>query len=158
MSFLYIGMVAGQDTSSAEQGERQDIAPHIQMLLCCALVLVVKPFGLPSPELKTCGQWAGCVSIGAQLPPLLQKQFCSAINVCAIKQMRCERWPDRKYKSDLCCLYSPCETAVAWWFFCLSRTYSEYWSLVFFFFLSCLTWLFTSLIEASVVVIKSKSI
>lgn len=54
--FLYIGVVAGQDTSSVEQGEGQDIAPHIQMLLCCALVLVVKPFGLPSPELKTCGQ------------------------------------------------------------------------------------------------------
>lgn len=55
MSSLHVGMVAAEDTSSAEQGEGQNITPHGEMLLCYALVQVIKPSGLPSPELKTCG-------------------------------------------------------------------------------------------------------
>jgi len=34
-----------------------------RMLLCYALVLVVKPSGLPVPELKTCALRVGCVSV-----------------------------------------------------------------------------------------------
>ena len=63
MSLLYVEVVAGEDTSLAEQGEGQDIARHNQMLLCYALVLDIKPSGLPSPELKTCGLQAGHVSM-----------------------------------------------------------------------------------------------
>lgn len=55
MFSLYVAMVAGEGTSSVGQGEGQDIAPHSEMLLCYAPVLVIKPSGLPSPELKTCG-------------------------------------------------------------------------------------------------------
>lgn len=43
-----------EDTSSAEHGEGQDIAPQ-SVPAVNALVLDIEPSGLPSPELKTCG-------------------------------------------------------------------------------------------------------
>lgn len=62
MSLWYVGVVAGEDTSSAEHGEGQDVAPQ-SVPAVNALVLDIEPSGLPSLELKTCGLRAGCVSM-----------------------------------------------------------------------------------------------